>query len=80
VKICWKHKREMFDSGHCVDCGGKPPPRPKAYADTIKEASIKLSYAFPYENESERNCRAEYWEGKLRDLILLENYEIVGAK
>ena len=52
---------------------------PIAYSDKIKEACVKLSYAFPYRTEAERQGNQEYWEDKLR-FIISQNYDIIEVK
>lgn len=77
---CWKHNRQLSDDGICRDCNGKPPQKPKAFSNTIKETAIKLTYAFTdIENEAIRQQIAEYWENKLREIIK-RDYEIIEIK
>ena len=79
--ICWKHNRQTDEEGYCSECNGVPPEKPKAYSDSIKEASVRLSYAFgDIKNEGMRHSIAESWEYKLRELIKQQNYDIVEVK
>ena len=77
MNICWKHNREMSNPDYCVDCNGKPPEKPNAYLKEIREASVKLSYAFDFNNEAVRNEIALKWEHKLIYLLKRENYKII---
>ena len=75
IKSCWKHNRELTKEGFCRDCGSIPPSKPRAFLDTIKEACIKLSYAFPYDNEGEREDRVKFWENKILEIVK-RDYEV----
>ena len=76
--ICWKHNRQTDEEGYCVECNGVPPDKPKAYSDSIKEASVVLSYAFAdVKNDGMRQYIAESWEYKLKELIKEQGFDIV---